>query len=149
MAVSGCVKLVNLDIEGQRLYIHSPMELLHLGLKKNYPIDYSHFTIMGTCVGAKGIEPDSDKAIFPNVNLETKIGHNKGIKLKLPFIIPGLGSTSVAKNNWDGLAIGAAISGVPLTIGENICGMDMGSEIKGGKVVHSPELEWRIKSYTE
>jgi len=42
-----------------------------------------------------------------------------GLKVKLPLIIPGLGSTAVARSNWEGLAIGAAISGIPLTIGES------------------------------
>ena len=105
---------------------------------------------MGTAVGAVGIEPDSDKAIFPNVDLETKLGPNgSGIKMKLPFIIPGLGSTDVARLNWEGLAIGSAISGTPLTIGENVVGMDVQAKIKNGKVTHSPELERRVKMYKE
>ena len=58
---------------------------------------------------------DSDKAIFPNVDLEVAFGHDKGIKFRYPWIIPGIGSTDVAKNNWEGLAIGSAISGTGLT----------------------------------
>jgi len=100
-------------------------------------------------VGAKGIEPDPDKAIFPNVNLERKIGHDKGIKVRLPIIIPGLGSTAVAKNNWEGLAIGAAIAGIPLTIGENVCGMDPEAKIENGRVVYSKDMEMRVKLYKE
>jgi glutamate synthase domain-containing protein 2 len=65
----------------------------------------------------------------------------------MPIVIPGLGSTAIAKNNWEGLAIGAAISGIMLTIGENVCGMDPKSEIVKGKVKHSPELEWRENLY--
>lgn len=104
---------------------------------------------MGTAVGAVGIEADSDKAIFPNVNLETSLGHDKGIKLRLPFIIAGLGSTNIAKQNWEGLAIGSALTGTALTIGENVCGMDVNSKIEKGRVVHSPELEERVKLYQE
>ena len=100
-------------------------------------------------MGAKGIEPDPDKAIFPNVNLERKIGHDKGIKVRLPIIIPGLGSTAVAKNNWEGLAIGAAIAGIPLTIGENVCGMDPEAKIENGRVVYSKDMEMRVKLYKE
>jgi hypothetical protein len=92
--------------------------------EKAYPVDYSHFNIMGTAVGAHGMEADSDKAIFPAVNLEVKFGHDKGIKFRLPWIIPGIGSTNIAKNNWEGLAIGSALSGTGLTIGENVAGMD-------------------------
>jgi glutamate synthase domain-containing protein 2 len=117
--------------------------------QKDYPIDLSHFNIMGTAVGAHGVEADSDKAAFPAVNLETQIGSADDIKLKLPIVIPGLGSTQVAKDNWDGLAIGAAISGVTLTIGENVCGMDPDSEIKNGRVVASPDMERRVKLFQE
>ncbi len=118
--------------------------------QKNYPIDYSHFNIMGTAFGAHGIEEDSDKAVFTNVKLETAIGKDKDIKLKLPFIIPGLGSTYIAKKNWDGLAIGAAISGVILTIGENVCGMDPQSQFdSNGKIIKSPELIKRVKLYND
>ncbi|MEO0107826.1 MAG: FMN-binding glutamate synthase family protein, partial [candidate division WOR-3 bacterium] len=115
----------------------------------NYPVDLSHFTIISGVVGAQGIEADSDKAIFPNVRLEQRYGVKKDLKVRLPFIVPGLGSTNVAKNNWEGLAAGCALAGIPLTIGENVCGMDVESEIKNGKVVHSPELAWRVKCYTD
>ena len=83
---------------------------------------------MGTTVGAVGIEANSDKAIFENVNTEVRLGKDKGIKLRLPIVVPGLGSTNVAKTHWDGLAIGSAISGTALTIGENVGGMDVGSQ---------------------
>jgi len=104
---------------------------------------------MGTTVGAAGIEPNSDKAIFPNVDLETTIGQGKGIRLKVPWFTCALGSTKIAKDNWKELAIGAAISGTMQVIGENVCGMDIKSKFNDGKVVHSPELEWRVKIYNE
>ena len=115
--------------------------------QKDYPVDLSHLNIMGTAVGAVGIEADPDVATFPNVNLETAVCADKGLKLRLPFVIPGLGSTDVAKNNWDGLAIGSAISGTILTIGENVCGMDEGSVIENGRVVDSPDMARRVKLF--
>ena len=45
--------------------------------------------------------------------------------LKLPILTGAFGSTEVARANWDALAIGAALSGVSVTIGENIAGMDI------------------------
>jgi len=118
--------------------------------EKDYPVDYSHLNIMGSAFGAYGIEEDSDKAIFTSVNLNTAIGKNNDIKLKLPLIIPGLGSTDIARKNWKGLAIGAAISGVILTIGENVCGIDPESEFDSqGKVINSPELAERVRLYKD
>jgi glutamate synthase domain-containing protein 2 len=124
-----------------------PFGTITAASEKEYPLDLSHFTILGTTVGAWGIEPDSDVAIFSNVKLERVIGG--GIKVKLPLIIPALGSTAIAKNNWEGLAAGAALAGIPLAIGENICGMDDEAEIAGGRVVDSPELARRVRLYKE
>ena len=104
---------------------------------------------MGTAVGAVGIAADSDKAIFENVNAETRLGKDKGIKLKLPIMIPGLGSTNVAKTHWDGLAIGSAISGTGLTIGENVGGMDVNTKLENGKITHCPDLRKSCKNLSE
>ena len=148
--IDGCIGMCEIGksaYRGSEAIYPQPFGIITTGAEKNYPIDLSHFTILGTIVGAEGIEPNSDKAIFTNVNLERKIGRDGGIKVRLPIIIGGLGSTAIAKNNWEGLAIGAAITGIPLTIGENVCGMDPGSEIVKGKVVHSPELARRVKLY--
>jgi len=150
--VEGCIGMCEVGksaYRGHEVIYPQPFGITTTASQKAYPIDLSHFNIMGTVIGAAGIEEDSDKAIFPNVNLETRLGHDKGIKLRLPMVIPGLGSTNVAKQNWEGLAIGAALTGISLTIGENVCGMDVDSEIEKGKVLHSPDLERRVKLYRE
>jgi len=113
---------------------------------KDFGLDWSHLQIMVEVRGAKGIEPDSDVAIFPNVNVETSVG---GVPLKVPVFIAALGSTYVAKKNWDGLAVGAAISGTIQVIGENICGMDPEAQITNGKVTYSKDMEYRVKTYKE
>jgi len=104
---------------------------------------------MGTAVGAKGIEADSDKAIFPNVNLEVHFGRDGGVKFRYPWIIPGIGSTNIAKNNWEGLAIGSALAGTGLTIGENVVGMDPEAKFKKGEITHTVDLKRRIKLYQD
>ena len=150
--IDGCpgpCEVAKSAIRGSEVIYPAPFGIITTGSEKNYPMNLSHFNIMGTTVGAVGIEADSDKAIFPNVGLETKIGQGSGIKLKVPWFTCGLGSTKIAKDNWRELAIGAAISGTMQVIGENVCGMDVHSRFNNGKVVHSPELEWRVKTYKE
>jgi glutamate synthase domain-containing protein 2 len=132
---------------GHEVIYPQPFGVITTASEKKYPVDYSHFNIMGTAVGAHGIEADSDKAVFPAVNLEVAFGHDKGIKFKLPFIIPGIGSTNVATNNWEGLAIGSALAGTGLTIGENVAGMDVEATIKNGRVVATVDLKRRVELY--
>jgi len=114
------------------------------GALKNFGLDWSHFSIQAGLLDAQGIPETSDDAIFPNVNTETVVG---GMKLKLPILTGAFGSTEVARVNWDGLAIGAALAGVAVIIGENIAGMDVQSTFAGGKVTSSPELKRRVDSF--
>ncbi len=150
--VDGCIGMCEIGksaYRGHEVIYPQPFGVITTASEKVYPVDYSHFTILGTAVGANGIEADSDKAVFPNVNLEVKFGHDEGIKFRYPWIIPGIGSTNVAKNNWEGIAIGSALSGTGLTIGENVAGMDPESKIKDGKVVDTVDLKNRIKLYKD
>jgi len=150
--VDGCIGMCEIGksaYRGHEVLYPQPFGIITSASEKEYPVDLSDFTIMGTAVGAQGVEADSDKATFPKVTIETAIGHDKGIKLKVPFIISGMGSTNVAKQNWEGLAKGAALSGSILTIGENVCGMDDESEIKNGKIFRSPDMESRVKFFKD
>jgi glutamate synthase domain-containing protein 2 len=150
--VEGCTGMCEIGksaYRGHEVIYPQPFGIITTASQKAYPVDLSHFNIMGTAAGAVGIEEDSDKAIFPNVSLESRLGRDKGIKLRLPMVIAGLGSTNVATQNWEGLAIGAAMTGIPLTIGENVCGMDVDAKIQNGRVIHSPDLERRVKLYQQ
>ncbi|MEW5901248.1 MAG: glutamate synthase-related protein, partial [Acidobacteriota bacterium] len=148
--VDGCIGMCEIGksaYRGAEVLYPQPFGIITAASEKDYPIDLSHFSIMGTAVGAYGVEADSDKATFEKVTIETRLGRDKGIKLKVPFIISGMGSTNVAKVNWEGLAVGAAISGTILTIGENVCAMDEDSVIKNGKIVRSPDMEMRVRFF--
>ena len=150
--VDGCIGMCEVGksaYRGAEVIYPQPFGIMTTAAEKNYPVDLSHFTILGTCVGAKGVEADPDKAIFPNAKLERTIGQDGAMKVKFPVVIPGLGSTAIAKNNWEGLAIGAALAGIPLTIGENVCAMDPESKIENGRVVYSKDMEWRVKLYKD
>lgn len=150
--VDGCIGMCEVGksaYRGHEVLYPQPFGVITTAAEKTYPVDYSHFNIMGTAVGAHGIEADSDKAVFPTVNLEVRFGHDNGIKYRYPWHIPGIGSTNVAKNNWDGLAIGSALAGTGLTIGENVAGMDEEAVIKNGRVVDTVDLKRRVKLFME
>jgi glutamate synthase domain-containing protein 2 len=68
--------------------------------------------------------------------------------MKVPIFTGALGSTDIARKNWSHFAIGAAISGITLVCGENVCGIDPELEFGShGKVSKSPEMDRRIKEY--
>jgi glutamate synthase domain-containing protein 2 len=148
--VDGCIGMCEIGksaYRGAEVLYPQPFGIITAASEKEYPVDLSHFSIMGTAVGAYGVEADSDKATFEKVTIETRLGRDKGIKLHVPFVLGGMGSTNVAKQNWAGLAGGAALSGTILTIGENVCAMDEESVIKNGRIVRSPDMEMRVNSY--
>lgn len=150
--IDGCIGMCEIGksaYRGHEVIYPQPFGVITTAAEKVFPVDYSHFTIMGTTVGAHGIEADSDKAIFPNVKLEVAFGHDKGITFRYPWFIPGIGSTDIAKNNWEGLAIGSALSGTGLTIGENVVGMDPDARIVKGRVVDTVDLKRRVKLYKD
>ena len=150
--VDGCIGMCEIGksaYRGHEVIYPQPFGVMTTAAEKTYPVDYSHFNIMGTAVGAHGIEADSDKAVFPAVNLEVRLGYDNGLKFRYPWIVPGMGSTDVAKNNWEGLAIGSALAGTGLTIGENVVGMDPQAVIKNGRVVDTVDLKYRVKLFQD
>ena len=150
--VDGCIGMCEIGksaYRGHEVIYPQPFGVITTAAEKVYPVDYGHFNIMGTCVGAHGIAEDSDKAIFPAVNTEVRFGHDKGLKFRLPWIIPGIGSTDIAKNNWEGLAIGTALAGTGLTIGGNVVGMDPESVIKDGRTMDTADLKRRVNLFKD
>jgi glutamate synthase domain-containing protein 2 len=150
--VDGCIGMCEIgksSYRGAEMIYPQPFGIITTASQKDYPVDLSHFTILGRAAGAWGIEEDSNRALFPAVDLETTIGADNGIKYKLPFTVAAMGSTNVAKNNWPGLAAGAAITGTGIAVGENVVGMDMDSRFDNGKVISSSDLEWRVQSFRE
>jgi glutamate synthase domain-containing protein 2 len=122
------------------------------GADKNYPIDYSHLNIQGYAQGAKGLpegtEIGPDSAVFYSVDTETEYGWDKKVRMKLPIFTGALGSTEIARVNWEHFAIGAAISGITIVCGENVCGIDPGLKLDSNhKVTASPEMDRRINIY--
>ncbi len=134
-------------LRGREILYPQPFSRITAGAEKDYAVDLSHFNIQGSCVGAVGVTADSDQATFPHVDISTEVGAEEKIRMKVPYFTGALGSTEIARLHWESMAIAAAISGTLVVVGENVCGMDPQSEIRKGKVVHSPELERRVKTF--
>src|SRR4030042_3259980 len=80
--VDGCIGMCEIGkpaSRGHEVIYPQPFGVITTAAEKVYPVDYSHLNIMGTVRGAQGIPADSDKAIFPAVNLEVTLGHDTGL----------------------------------------------------------------------
>jgi len=134
-------------LKGREMIYPQPFGKITVGSEKDYPVDFSHFNIQGTCVGAVGVEADSNKATFPAVDCSAVAGADGSLKLDFPVVSGALGSTDIARINWEDVAAGAAISGILVVVGENVCGMDPQAELKNGRLVRSPEMERRVSAF--
>ncbi|RKY40345.1 MAG: FMN-binding glutamate synthase family protein, partial [Candidatus Omnitrophota bacterium] len=138
------------SFRGREVLYPQPFGEITAGADKNYPVDYSHLNIQGYARGAKGLPQGagSDEAIFSNVATTTEYGWERKVKMNLPIFTGALGSTDIARKNWEHFAVGAAISGITIVCGENVCGMDPQLELtKDKKVKKSPEMDRRIETY--
>ncbi len=148
----GMCEVYKSSFRGREVLYPGPYGTLTAGADKEYPVDYSHLNILGYALGAdglpQGVPGDSDHAVFPAVNTETSFGFKEKIKMRAPVFTGALGSTDIARNNWDHFAIGAAISGITLVCGENVCGIDPALELnKDGKITNSPDMKRRVETY--
>lgn len=109
---------------------------------------YQALRIQGYAYGskgvAKGLTDNPDDCTFPNVNVEGEFGNEIKTKFRVPIMTGALGSTFIAKRYWPSFAVGAALAGFPIVVGENVVGVDKESELKGGRIIKAPELEKRI-----
>ena len=153
--IDGCTgncEIWRATFRGRELIYPGPFGEVTAGADKEYPIDYSHLNIQGYALGArglpKGVKGDSDSALFTDVNTETEYGWDKKVKMKVPVFTGALGSTEIARKNWEHFAVGAALAGVTLVCGENVCGIDPKLERdSNGKVTSSPDMDRRIEVY--
>ncbi len=153
--IDGCTgncEVFKSSYRGREVLYPNPYGFVTAGADKEYPVDYSHLNIHGYAMGAKGlpegVEAGPDTTLFPMVSPETEIGNKNKLKMRVPVFTGALGSTEIARRNWEHLAAGAAISGVSLVCGENVCGMDPETELDANnKVKESPEMRRRVDLY--
>ncbi|MCK4924309.1 MAG: FMN-binding glutamate synthase family protein [Spirochaetes bacterium] len=151
ICLDGCqgnCEIFKASFRGREVIYPGPFGEMTAGGNKDYPIDYSHLNIQGYALGAEAIEAaNPDIAIFPKVETESSFGHIHTVRMALPVFTGALGSTEIARRNWDEFAAGAAIAGIPLVCGENVCGVDPDLKLKDGKIVESPEMKRRVETY--
>jgi glutamate synthase domain-containing protein 2 len=153
--IDGCrgnCEVFRATFRGREVIYPGPFGNVTAGADKDYPVDYSHLNIQGYAMGATGlpagVEASPDSAIFPAVSTETEYGWDEKVKMQVPIFTGALGSTEIARKNWEHFAVGAAISGVTLVCGENVCGIDPGLELNKNKLIaKSPEMDRRIDVY--
>ncbi|MBN1354323.1 MAG: FMN-binding glutamate synthase family protein [Candidatus Omnitrophica bacterium] len=153
--IDGCrgnCEIFKATFRSREVIYPGPFGEITAGGDKDYPVDYSHLNIQGYAMGAKGlpkgVKGDPDTAIFPAVDTETEYGWTKKVKMRIPAFTGALGSTEIARKNWEHFAIGAAISGVTLVCGENVCGIDPKLELDSkGKIKKAPDMDRRIETY--
>ncbi len=148
----GNCEVFKATFRGRELLYPGPFGDVTAGGDKEYPVDYSHLNIHGYALGANGLPAgvpgDSDNALFPNVSTECEYGWDHKVKMSVPVFTGALGSTEIARKNWEHFAVGAAISGVTIVCGENVCGIDPGLELNADKkVVKAPDMDRRIAAY--
>ena len=153
--VDGCrgnCEVFKASFRGRELIYPGPFGDVTAGGDKDYPIDYSHLNIQGYALGGKGL-PDGviagpDNALFSKVSTETEYGWDKKVKMSVPVFTGALGSTEIARKNWEHFAVGAAITGITIVCGENVCGIDPALELdKNNKVTKAPDMDRRIAAY--
>jgi len=112
-------------------------------------VGYHALRIHGYAYGwhGKNGETDADHCIFPEVDVSTQFGRTNPVKCRVPMMTGALGSTFVAARYWDSFAIGAALCGFPIVVGENVVGVDRKSVLKKGRIEISPELDRRINMF--
>ncbi len=153
--VDGCrgnCETFKASFRGRELLYPGPFGEMTAGAVKDYPVDYSHLNICGYALGAKGlpegVEPNPDNTLFTRVSTETTYGTENPVTMRVPVFTGALGSTEIARKNWEHFAAGAALAGITLVCGENVIGVDPELELgSDGKVKNSPEMRRRVETY--
>lgn len=153
--IDGCrgnCEIFKASFRGREIIYPGPFGTLTAGGDKEYPIDYSHLSIAGYALGAKGLPDgavgDPDNTLFPMVDTETAYGCNTKVKMRLPVFTGALGSTDIARKNWEHFAAGAGVAGITIVCGENVCGIDPELELNSdGKVKKAPNMAERVEQY--
>lgn len=141
------------SLVGRKLLYPRDFGLVTAGANKttHVGVSYNSLRIQGYAYGStgltEGLSNNADDCIFPNVDLTTEFGATIKTKCRIPLMTGALGSTFIAAKYWDSFAVGCALTGIPIVVGENVVGVDKESKLSGGKILSAPELDRRIDTY--
>lgn len=112
-------------------------------------VSFNSLKIRGRVYGAAGLDTEkarSGDVTYTDANIQTRIG--SGYECSFPFVIGALSRNPVVDKYWDSFAVGAALCGIPLVIGENVGGGDNKTEFNSdGSIKRLPDLDRRIEVY--
>jgi glutamate synthase domain-containing protein 2 len=153
--IDGCrgnCEVFQATFRGRELIYPGPFGEITAGGDKNYPVDYSHLNIQGYALGAdglpEGVVGNPDTCTFPQVDTTTEYGWDIKVRMLAPVFTGALGSTEVARRNWEHFAAGAGIAGITVVCGENVCGIDPKLVLSPqGKICSAPDMDRRIEIY--
>jgi len=136
----GNCEVFKASLHGREAVCPGPFGELIAGRDTQYPVDYSHLSILG---------PTPD-ATTTGVDTCAVYGHDRAVRMRMPIFVGAIGFADLARKHWDGLAAGAAVCGISLVVGEDVCAGDPGLELDShGRVARSPEMERRVRSYSQ
>lgn len=114
-------------------------------------VSYNALRIPGALYGADGLDRKRCRqgdACYADADTRVRFGRNKVVESPYPFLVGALSLNPVVDRFWPSFAIGAALCGLPLVIGENVGGSDGGTEYDAhGRIARLPNLDQRIAIY--
>lgn len=114
-------------------------------------ISYNALRVRGRMYGGAGLDPQkaaTGDAAYCDADIRTVVGKNARYACDYPFLVGALSRNPVVDKYWDSFAVGAALCGIPLVIGENVGGGDKKTERNAdGSIRALPDLDRRIAVY--
>ena len=114
-------------------------------------VSYNALRIPGAVYGAAGLDKERCRkgdAAYADADITARFGRSETVVNRFPLLVGALSLNPVVDRFWPSFAIGAALSGIPLVIGENVGGSDGTTEYDAkGRVTRLPQLDKRIETY--
>lgn len=141
------------SLKGRRTLVPQDYGNASLGTEHTWAtgISYSALRLRGRMNGSEGIAPPlaaTGDVAYCDATLENTLGTHARYACSYPFLVGALSRNPVVDKYWDSFAVGAALCGIPLVIGENVGGGDNKTEFHAdGSIKALPDLDRRIAVY--